>query len=88
MNLQTTHKIYTPQDFSSVKTNASVLPMQKKQKVNLSTMHKSTTTDATPKQKPDYVNFENHHKVGVDCVDMMVKKYSTKQPFRRCRSIL
>ena len=46
-------------------------------------MHKSTTTDATPKRKPDVVHFYNHNKVGVDCVDTMVKKYSTKQPSRR-----
>ena len=82
MNLHTTHKIYTPRDFFSVKT-MHYWCLTNAKGTKKSNCYPQGITLLQPMQKSDVVHFYNNHKVGVDCVDMMVKKYSTKQPSRR-----
>ena len=50
----------------------------------LSTMHASPSCDTTSeKKKPEVVLFYNKNKVGVDCVDQMLRKYTTHSSTRR-----
>ena len=84
MNLQTNHKIYTSQDFFSVKTmhywclaNAKET---KKSIFNLQCISLLQPMHLTSRNLTLF--FLTTHKVGVDCVDMMLKKYSTKRPLR------
>lgn len=50
----------------------------------LSTMHQTVTLESdSQRKKPDTVHFYNLTKVGVDVLDQMIRKYSTRSATRR-----
>ena len=49
----------------------------------ISTMHKNIVLENDAKSKPELVKFYNQNKVGVDCIDQMIRLYSTRTTTRR-----
>ena len=49
----------------------------------ISTMHKNPVLENDAKSKPELVKFYNQNKVGVDCIDQMIRLYSTRTTTRR-----
>jgi hypothetical protein len=48
----------------------------------ISTMHSSPVIINNEKKKPEIIHFYNSNKVGVDCIDRMLRLYSCKSPSR------
>lgn len=56
---------------------------KKKNVILLSTLHQEVSVGKEGKMKPETVTFYNSTKYGVDVVDQMARKYTTKAASRR-----
>jgi hypothetical protein len=82
--MRTKDAVYSSQFFKSDNILCVAYQAKPQKKVVLiSTMHNSPVVAQEEKRKPEIVQYYNTNKVGVDCLDSMLRLYSTKSATRR-----